>query len=71
MENDGLRIDSKICVLCGKCAEACPANALELLGKHIHVKELSEELLKDSALMGGAIMIAIYSKCVKEESAEK
>ncbi len=58
MENDGLRIDSKICVLCGKCAEACPANALELLGKHIHVKELSEELLKDSAFFaqsGGGV----------------
>ncbi|MGV8024978.1 MAG: glycyl-radical enzyme activating protein [Anaerolineaceae bacterium] len=58
MENGRLRIDSKMCVLCGKCAEACPANALELLGKHIHVKELSEELLKDSAFFaqsGGGV----------------
>jgi pyruvate formate lyase activating enzyme len=58
MENGKLRIDSSICVLCGKCAEDCPANALELLGKQIHVKELSEELLKDSVFFtqsGGGV----------------
>jgi len=58
MENGQLRIDNSKCILCGRCAEACPANALELLGKHINVKELSEELLKDRAFFaqsGGGV----------------
>jgi pyruvate formate lyase activating enzyme len=43
----GLNIDRILCDGCGKCAEACPAGAIELLGKSISVDELLAELLKD------------------------
>jgi len=49
MENGVLRVDRNVCRLCGECTDACPANALELLGKKIYSSELIEELLKDSA----------------------
>ncbi len=58
MEDRGLRIDYSRCVLCGKCAEACPANALELPWKKIEAQELSEELLRDKtsfARSGGGV----------------
>ena len=61
MENGKLRIDYKICALCGKCAEACPANALEILGKEINSQDLSEELLKDQAFFaksGGGVTLS-------------
>jgi pyruvate formate lyase activating enzyme len=42
-----LVIERDHCDGCGDCAQACPANALELLGKTVGVDELVVEVLKD------------------------
>ena len=43
----GMTIDRARCTVCGKCAEACPAAALEVIGKEWNAEELVAELLKD------------------------
>ncbi len=43
----GLHIDRERCTLCGSCAEACPAAALEIIGRRWTPEQLVEELLKD------------------------
>jgi pyruvate formate lyase activating enzyme len=43
----GPQRDRAICQVCGACAEACPANAQELLGIHLSTAALLRELLKD------------------------
>ncbi len=43
----GMTIDRACCTLCGKCADACPAAALEIIGKEWNAEELVAELLKD------------------------
>jgi pyruvate formate lyase activating enzyme len=45
--SEGIRIDRQRCDGCGECASECPANAMELLGVHITVEELFDELVKD------------------------
>lgn len=53
-----MTIDRKRCTICGKCAEACPASALEVIGKEWSVEELVRELLKDKVFYetsGGGI----------------
>jgi pyruvate formate lyase activating enzyme len=58
MEEGILRVDRNVCRLCGECADACPANALEILGKKIYSSELIDELMKDSAFFarsGGGV----------------
>ncbi|MBI5034453.1 MAG: glycyl-radical enzyme activating protein [Chloroflexi bacterium] len=54
----GMTIDRKHCTLCGKCAEACPSAALEIIGKEWNADELIAELLKDKVFYetsGGGI----------------
>ncbi len=58
---DGLVIDRSACTLCGCCSEACPSNALEMLGRAIGVDELIRELEKDSSYYersGGGITLS-------------
>lgn len=43
----GMRIDRARCTICGKCADACPAAALEVIGRYWDSEELLAELLKD------------------------
>ena len=43
----GMQIDRERCTVCGKCAEACPAAALELIGRTWTPQELLDELLRD------------------------
>ena len=43
----GITIDRARCTVCGKCAEACPAAALEVIGKEWNAEKLVAELLKD------------------------
>ncbi len=43
----GMQIDRAHCDACGKCAEACPAAALEVIGKNWEIGGLEKELLKD------------------------
>jgi ferredoxin len=40
-------IDRERCDACGKCSEACPSAALEVIGKTWTVDALMEEILKD------------------------
>lgn len=54
----GMMIDRKRCTMCGKCADACPASALEIIGKEWNAQELLVELLKDKVFYetsGGGI----------------
>jgi pyruvate formate lyase activating enzyme len=43
----GLHIDRKRCTVCGACATACPAGALEVIGAAWTAGELLAEVLKD------------------------
>jgi pyruvate formate lyase activating enzyme len=43
----GLRIDCRKCTVCGACVKACPAAALELIGRSWSPAELMVEVLKD------------------------
>jgi pyruvate formate lyase activating enzyme len=45
---NGMRIDRVSCDLCGRCAQACPAAALELIGRAWTADELLAEILKDA-----------------------
>ncbi len=55
---EGLRINRARCTLCGACAEACPAAALEVIGRSWDPAELVQELLKDQVFFetsGGGV----------------
>jgi pyruvate formate lyase activating enzyme len=57
----GLVRDRSLCLVCGKCAEQCPANAMEVLGKRVGLEELTAELLRDRvyyAKSGGGITLS-------------
>ncbi len=43
-------INRKMCTGCGRCADACPTNAIRLVGRTISVDELIRELEKDALL---------------------
>jgi pyruvate formate lyase activating enzyme len=54
----GMQIDRTRCNVCSKCAEACPAAALEIIGKEWSAEVLTEHLLKDKVFYetsGGGI----------------
>jgi pyruvate formate lyase activating enzyme len=42
------RIRPEVCDLCGLCAERCPGDALQLLGKRVTVDDVLGEVAKDS-----------------------
>lgn len=45
----GMQIDRERCTMCGLCVEACPAAALEIIGRRWTAEELLVEILKDRA----------------------
>ena len=44
-----VKINRELCTNCGQCAEACPAKAIEVLGKYMTVEAIIQEVLKDDA----------------------
>ncbi len=40
-------INSSLCNFCGLCAETCPSEALEIIGKEVTPAEVIEEVMKD------------------------
>lgn len=55
---EGMRIDRRRCTLCGKCRDACPTGAMEIIGRSFTPEALVGELLKDQAFYqtsGGGI----------------
>ena len=57
----GILINRELCTCCGDCADACPANAMELLGKTVSVDELFDELIKDRVFFeksGGGVTLS-------------
>jgi pyruvate formate lyase activating enzyme len=49
LTSDGMVINRERCTTCGQCEEACPAAALEVIGKEYSVEELFFEVNKDEA----------------------
>jgi pyruvate formate lyase activating enzyme len=49
-EGDKQVINRAACVKCGICSEACPTEALKLVGREINVEELMKEIEKDVLL---------------------
>ena len=49
-----------ICVRCGKCAEICPTNALEICGESMTVEQVITEAMKDQCFYrdGGGLTIS-------------
>lgn len=47
LTQDGIIIDRGRCDACGQCVVACPANALEVLGKRMTVEEVAAIVLRD------------------------
>lgn len=57
----GMRIDRKRCDLCGRCAEACPAAALEVIGKRRTPESLVDEAARDRVFYetsGGGVTVS-------------
>lgn len=49
------------CKLCGRCAEICPSDALELVGRTMRVEEVMEQILRDRPFYdesGGGITLS-------------
>jgi len=54
-------IDRSVCDCCGKCAEECPANAMEQIGARWELDKLLDEVEKDKvyfAKSGGGITVS-------------
>ncbi len=47
LTEDGMKINRNICKTCGSCEDACPTNAIHVMGKVWEVDTLVEELLRD------------------------
>jgi len=47
LTSDGMLIARDICDCCGDCVRACPAAALEVIGRRVTVNEVLEQVLRD------------------------
>ncbi len=58
---EGIAIDRELCNVCGRCAEECPALALEMLGTVWELDDLVTEVVKDKSYFetsGGGITVS-------------
>ncbi|MFW6113898.1 MAG: glycyl-radical enzyme activating protein, partial [Actinomycetota bacterium] len=58
---EGMVIDRESCDACGECENACPAAALEVIGKIKTAGEVAEEALRDKVFYdksGGGVTIS-------------
>jgi len=58
---DGMLIDRDACDCCGNCVKACPAAALEIIGRRVTVEEVVEEALRDRVFYeksGGGVTLS-------------
>jgi pyruvate formate lyase activating enzyme len=58
---EGMRLDRKSCTMCGLCPPACPAGALEFIGRQWTAEALYAEVAKDSAFYetsGGGVTVS-------------
>lgn len=57
----GMVIDRDACDACGKCAEACPAGAIEVVGREYTPEEAFAEVIRDEAFYrnsGGGVTVS-------------
>ena len=63
---EGIVTDNALCNLCGKCAEVCPALAMEISGTEYSVDYLMKEIEKETVFMDrseGGVTFAEGSRC--------
>jgi len=61
LTSNGMRIDRARCTTCGVCAAACPAGALEVIGREWMPEELFAEVQKDAVFYetsGGGVTLS-------------
>jgi len=61
LTREGMRIDREHCKACGACADACPAAALEIIGKSWSLDALLDEVARDDAFYktsGGGVTLS-------------
>jgi pyruvate formate lyase activating enzyme len=61
LTQEGMVIDRGLCDACGKCEEACPAAALEVIGKVRTVEDVAAEAIRDRVFYeksGGGVTIS-------------
>lgn len=60
-EDGRIRIDRKLCDQCGKCADVCPAKALEIVGRYMTAKEVVSAVEEDGGFYvrsGGGLTLS-------------
>ena len=54
VENEKHKFDKNKCVLCEKCANACPRDAFTIYGKDCAAKDIASEVLRDKMFFDGS-----------------
>jgi pyruvate formate lyase activating enzyme len=61
LTRDGMVVDRELCDACGKCEDACPAAALEVIGRVRTVEDVAAEALRDRVFYeksGGGVTLS-------------